>query len=153
MLPHSHLLGGVFLSSLSCRLGIIDGPQAVLLTGLTVAVDADHYLTYVIRKKDFHPFRCWNASINREEHAGRSLFHNYQGILLTAPLFILGLVWRFPWGYAAWCAYLLHLVMDRFPEGILPRLSFGFKGLRFRISYMEIIVDLLVAAGLVWLLH
>jgi hypothetical protein len=148
MLPHTHLLAGSLVSTLSYRLDIIDPSQALVLAGLSVAIDADHYILFLVSKKDAHPVRCWNASIKREAAAGRSFLHDYLGLAILVPLLALAMVLDFGWGYALLAAYLTHLVLDKLPDGILPMVRFAVKGMQFRISYLEMIADVILIMGL-----
>jgi hypothetical protein len=111
MYPHSHLIIGFIFGVLGWKIGVIQTNDIFIIALLSVLIDLDHYLDYIVRNKDYHPKRFLNSVLSKKDNHN-TIFHNITGITIIVPfIFIIG--WfDLRLGYIALVSYLPHMILD-----------------------------------------
>jgi hypothetical protein len=111
MYPHAHLIAGFLFGVIGWKIGVISPNDIFIIALLSVLIDFDHYVDYVLHNKDSHPKRFLNSVASKKDNH-KTILHNLTGIAIIVPLiFILGWV-DLRLGYIALVSYLPHMIMD-----------------------------------------
>lgn len=143
MYPQSHLLSGLVASAIAKKLGYFSYQDTILLTGLTVGLDIDHYLYYVCKYKTLSLSKAWQAAVTKKETGERTAVHHSLGFLLFTLFLIILFFFDRHWALILGLAYYLHILLDYLP---LSKKAVKFKIFKFNfnLTWAEIFFDLIL---------
>lgn len=151
MYPHTHFLFPFFMGLLLAKVGWLSWKWALLAGIIGVLIDLDHYVEHILHAKTnkFSLRATWNNSIKLHRFQQRSFIHNAKGCLLLTVLFVGIALFSWKAALAGALGYYSHLLLD-FPSlQKEKRVQEKVGTLYFRETYGEMVLDILLAVGIV----
>jgi hypothetical protein len=111
MYPHMHLIVGFLFGVIGLKIGVIQPFDIFIIAVLSVLIDLDLYLSYIVRYKDVHPKRFWNYAVSRADNH-KTLMHNLSGIAVIVPLIFIIAWFDVRIGYIMLVSFLPHMILD-----------------------------------------
>lgn len=147
MYPLTHFLISFFVGLFLVKSGYFSMLQA-LYTGLVgLLIDVDHFVYFVIKKKNLSFRDAWNAAI-RHSLDERTFIHHLPGFLIF-NLLLIGLFFISKiWFWIFFIGYYSHMLLDYFNfkkwSEIKGNVKFKEEGFMFRIPKYEIVLDVII---------
>jgi hypothetical protein len=155
MYPLTHFLVAWLIGLLMVKNGNFTPLQA-LYTGLVgMLIDIDHFICFVLRKKDFSLKDAWNAAVKHKLEE-RTFIHHLPGFLIIS-LVLVGLFFvNKIYFWILLIGYYSHMILDYFNlrewMGIRKSIKFKEEGFIFRIPLVEIIFDIILVVFVLFIL-
>ena len=144
MRPHKHIFYGLIFSALIYLIFPGIKTEGLLILFLsTFLIDIDHYIYYVLKKRDLNPIRAfkWHMENFRKYHSipeeerknffgGLFIFH---GVEFLTILFIAG-VFLYKPIVLVFIGFLFHLFLDWYAE-------FCYKGKSIKLSFIIDVIN------------
>ncbi|MBU0670794.1 MAG: metal-dependent hydrolase [Patescibacteria group bacterium] len=143
MYPQTHLLAGLAAGEVAASLGAISQPEALLVAGLAMAIDIDHYLYFVIKHGSWSLEKAWNAAVARREEGERTWLHHWWGFVFVSAIIVLLAFFSQAWALILALAYYSHYFLDHVPNST-RQIRFKVLKASFKLSYLEIILDVIL---------
>jgi len=146
MYPHTHFLFAYLISLIFVRLGYFSHSQAVFIAILAVLIDLDHYISYVMTKKNFSLRKAYNGCAKGHKKYGKTRFHFMTGIVLVSIVVALLYVYNLKiYSGIIAIAYYSHILLDHIHLNYIIHLDKRFKynifGFHTMMSYPEVVFD------------
>lgn len=151
MYPPTHFIVTFFLAELFVKFGILTHNQALICATITVLIDLDHYIEYIIHSKSFNFKNAWNGASLHKFKYERSFIHHKNGVviisLLLIPLFFINQTIF----YLFLLAYYSHIFLDYanlnffYDDGKIKEELFNFI---VNISNFEVAVNIIFICAL-----
>jgi len=146
MLPHKHFVYGIVFSLILViimpQIGFI-GVSLIVLSG--VLIDFDHYIYYLLKKRDFSLINAFNSfRTNRKKflslplekraqyHGGLCVFHGFESLIIALILTFL-ISEYFGFVFIGMASHLFMDYIEQWPYlGRIDRISSAYDFLKFR---------------------
>lgn len=144
MNPITHFLVSFVLSLLLFKLNIIPFEYALICGIISVLIDIDHYIEYVIHAKSnrFSLKAAWNNSIKLHRFKTRSFIHHWRGAFILTIIFVIILLFNWKISLILALAYYSHLVLD-IHHLTKKNLRLKIEGWFWTEPYSEIALDII----------
>ncbi len=155
MYPQSHFLFSLLVALIFVKFAVFDYRIALLIALVAVLIDLDHFIIYIIKRKEWSLKDAWNADVKGKFRNARTFIHHYVGFMIIT-LIIVGcffvnknLFWILGLGYYT------HMFLDYAHLNVLhikEKMTLKEFGLIERINKFELLFDIFLAIGIVLLL-
>lgn len=155
MYPQSHFLFSLLTALIFVKLNVFDYKIALLIALVAVLIDIDHFILFIIKRKEWSFKDAWNADVKGKFRHARTFIHHYLGfILITTFIVVLffinkNLFWIIGLGYYS------HMFLDYAHLNVLKirekKIIRGF-GLMEKINKFELLFDIFLIVGIILLL-
>lgn len=154
MYPQTHFLFSFLIALIFAKYGVFDYKIALVIALVAVLVDLDHFILYIIKRKDWSLKDAWNADVKGKFRHARTFIHHYLGFALITIIIIVlffvnkNLFWIFSLGYYS------HMFLDSAHLNILKikeKLVIKRFGFIERINKFELLFDIFLIIGIVLL--
>ena len=153
MYPQTHFLFSFFLATIFVKLGVFNYKIALLIAGIAVFMDIDHFIVYALKKHDCSLKDAWNGAV-KGKYKGRTFIHHYSGFILIT-LIIIALFFLNKTGfYILGLAYYSHMFLDYTKLNILNikgKITIKEVGFTEKINKFELLFDIFLIIGIVLL--
>jgi hypothetical protein len=153
MYPQSHFLFALFISLIFVKFGVFSYQVALIIAIIAVFVDIDHFINFIIRRKDYKLKDAWNAIVVRHFH-GRTFIHHIIGFTIITGIILALFFLNRTWFWIIGLAYYSHMFLDYVKLNILKIKGIETikeLGLVERISKFELMFDIFLVIGIVLL--
>jgi|APSaa5957512622_1039677.scaffolds.fasta_scaffold32442_2 hypothetical protein len=155
MYPFSHFLFALFSGEVFVKLGFLNQDLALLVAVIAVLIDIDHFVFYSFKHQDWDLKHAWNAAVSGKEEE-RTFIHHWIGFLIIT-IVIAGLYfYNFTVFLVLALAYYSHMFLDYAHLNVLKIkgiVSEEIDGYVLRIHKYEVLFDVLVLVGILWLVY
>ena len=155
MYPQSHFLFSLLIALILAKLHIFDYRIALIIALVAVFMDIDHFIIFIIKRKDWKLKDAWNAEVKGNFKHAKTFIHHWLGLILitaiTVALFFVNktLFWIIG------LAYYTHMFLDYAHLNVLKikeRMTIKEFGLIERINKFELLFDIFLLIGIILLL-
>jgi len=120
MLPTTHFLLGLFLSSILIELNILSINYVIILIIITVFLDIDHVISYIYRAKNLNIKLLIKDTLTKKpKYTKRTWLHYDKGILIVMSICFMMLLIDYELSIAILLGYLLHIIADYYSLNVL----------------------------------
>ena len=119
MLPHTHLITGIFLSIILIKLNILSINYAIILILVTFLLDIDHVINFIYECKKFSIKEIWDDGFYHHKHTKRTWLHFEKGILLVLIITTILIPINIQLAIAICSGYFLHILLDYYSFNVL----------------------------------
>lgn len=151
MYPQSHFLFSFLIALIFVKFNVFDYRIALLIATLAIFIDIDHFIIYIIKRKDWSLKDAWNAEVKGRFRHARTFIHHYLGFILITILIIVlffinkNLFWIFSIGYYSHMFLdYAHLNFLKIKEQTTIK-KFGFVE---KINKFELLFDIFLIIGI-----
>ena len=153
MYPQSHFLLALLLGLGLMKQGILSWQLALVTAIIAVAIDIDHFLSFVYRHHDFSFKHAWDAAVIKHEKKERTIIHHPIGFVVLSLFIIATYFINITWFYVLAIAYFSHYLIDHIPyQQYSKKKRIKLLFLNFEVYSLELIFDVLLLIGIVLIL-
>jgi hypothetical protein len=152
MYPPTHFLAGLSIGAVGNKLGYFDIRETWALPFISMLVDIDHYLYFILKHKKFSFFEAWQSALSKREEGQRTVVHHVLGFFIfTTVLVVLWFIDQ-KWSLLLGLGYYSHILLDYLPIES-KHVSFEIFKLKFCLSYQEILCFFIFLSFSIYLLY
>ena len=152
----SHFLFALLVGEFFVHLGVLNHWHALAAGLITLAIDIDHVVTAYWHYGELDIKRAWNNAAIHHRFSERTTLHHRGGVIIITAFCALLYFYNFIWFMIAAIGYYSHMLLDQVHnkniKGMKP-IRLNEEGFLIKFTWSELIFDVLVLIGLLWLLY
>ena len=111
MLPHTHFLFALFLSSIFLRFSYFTLLDFIFVALIAMFIDIDHLIACYYKYHTLNVRMCWHKALTGKENL-RTAVHHKNGFIIILSSIILLSMWKLKWAIIISIAYFSHVFLD-----------------------------------------
>lgn len=155
MYPQTHFLFSFLIALIFVKFNVFNYKIALLIAIVALLIDIDHFIIFIIKRKEWNLKDAWNAEVKGKFKHARTFIHHYLGfILITIFIIILffinkNLFWIVGLGYYS------HMFLDYAHLNVLKikeKMIIKEEGFIMKVDKFEILFDIFLVIGIILLI-
>lgn len=155
MYPQSHFLFSLLIALIFVKFNVFNYKIALFIALFAVLMDIDHFIIYIIKRKEWSLKDAWNADVKGKFKHARTFIHHYLGFILITILIIVLFFINKNLFYIFSLAYYSHMFLDYAHLNVLKikeKMIIKEFGIIERINKFELLFDIFLVIGIVLLI-